>query len=901
MPLFGLPSELLTQISSYFVGNELIHLEMTGNRALNSKLRRTSTITVQWKASRFCDWDACLPFVEAFSDLQTLTLSTSMPIHRSHRLLKLGNLPSSLTSLSLHYYGAVDHFSEDQSLSRLSSLTYLSVRQLTGTDKRSSSVLKLDSLPASLQHLYIHMDDQGGLVTYRIVEAEAFLSGLLTFDVNLPLMVPYNAVLSKAWPLFKTNRSLTHLGICSHRWLDISHVGPSLRHLQLYCGQIKDGNGHSPLHFGTPTGTPIRTLLPHLHTLILAQDSQFSWDVLETLPPTLTRLGGDFSIAQVDVILATCARLNEAYRASLTSGSEADRPGAPMMLRKLEISQYFLLDLADLVLPYFSSLESLQENISPTRCPVGLLPPNIREFEGRQLYGHVSLLPRSLTSISCRDLLIDELTSDEANSSSTRLDLEHPPASQFPSLVLLSIRNSVLTTLLVSLLPRTLEQLKVAVHDSKVLACLGRRVDVELSLPRLKSLSLNLYPQRGQYEDGRFYIPLDLLPMSIDTLTLKGVYRLAPAQQPMSLAHHPSLTSLTLRQYEEPSKVLPHLPKQLLHMDVALSLPLDLNDPKIVNMMFDLPRNLKSVRFGIETRNVGETTNWFVPVRRSSRWSFPSLWTARNRSEKHLMFIQSLPRSIASDSLLFVVSEYFALSCLPVTTVQLNVKTYPFSSIEGTLPIGSVTWMLDTWLWENPKWRVMRFCASRLPLLGLCFPSQFLPTESDKAHAESCYQQMRSMAFPKNLSHLIDRGSKHPLNNIPPSPEDLAFVSASRVVFNASHFVSCAILFWALHLDRQSHPIAWALQWMNLIGSLASLSAHAYRQSYPWSRTILRGTLLLIPIFIPIFVSTNYGAAIALGYAPSRYGNVTRVTMGAVTIAGECILSFISRLLFRAY
>lgn len=895
MLLFVFPYEIFDQISQFLTGDEHVNLMLTGNHGLIRKMRQVSNITVRWKSSQLCEWDACLPFIKAFPKLETLRLTTMLPLHRSRYALELGNLPSSLTSLTLDYFGAMDIMRRSQPFRDMSSLTYLSVSR-----KHDANVPKnihLEGLPSSLRHLFLRSESD----SFFIEELKLLPSGIETFDCDLEgkANAPFVDVFSPNPP------SITHLAINANR-VDITHIAAGIRHLQLFRGGSLTYRGAPIERFSLGHGTPIRSIMPLLHTLVLPPSQSVSWSVFETLPLSLTRLECQqlfLPLGENDIV-KICARLNDAH----VNTPLPDRPGAPMMIRQIGgsvVGSNFLR-----VLQYFSSLEHFEEFASFVSVTEVQLPTSIRSIRVKHFESPPALSSPSITSIVCSILDIDPLVNGMRLDTPTLSKSSPESASQFSHLVNLSVTTSSFTPDMVFALPKTLETLDMISMEGNGLEALSTRANQDLLLPNLRSLFVTI--------DGgtEVLVTLDLLPRTIKVLQLKKAYTIPLSSSTLSIGYHKALEDLRLTNPISLGDLVPALPPQLLRARLCLSHSLDLNDPAIVDHLSALPSGLRTLHITVLNRE-RRSVHWVAHARPFTCLSIESLrliWGSRSVAELKLQLLRALPGALVPKYLLALASERLVKTYLPSNLNQLEALI-PSTS---TIMLGRNT----EWLWRRifaAFWLrdlssfLTPMVASHLPLVGLFFrrqyqPSLQLPADSShemRRHRDAAYSP-RLTAFPfENAKHEQESFERDILLSNPHN------IYSFRVFFYLSNLLAWSHLAYFLALDRRQHPWAWAVQWSHIIGSAIALPLQIYsmRRAFPVIRAsfptryrlfihyALGCALCTVPSTAFLWL-TNYSTAVALGYSASRWSVAKRIVAGVVALAGEYGIRFMTSMLF---
>lgn len=903
--LLAFPVEVLDEIASHLVQESLRNLLLVGNRSLSARLCQISTIVACWMSSSFCDWRRSMPFVNSFSKLQALTLTVNDAYNRPSEVFQPtwpALLPSTLKSLSLDYRGALDVLTGISPFYRLQSLTYLSIYQEIPLLNEGSCTIQLLGLPSSLKHLILHSEVKG--YGYILEHISALPRDLITFDVNLE---------SYCMPSSQTGHfrflgdvdhpsSLTHLGISFQQpaMLDIANCSANLRYLRAPAALVSFDTSRCTRLTSTE-GTPIRDILPCLHTLILTGSSTTPWELFECLPLTLTRLGALLDLDPTHTLdnLATGRRMNESHRS--TAGG--DRSGAPMMVRRLEIPDLTIEAKDELLqfLPLFPSLESIELPQASRALQADEIGVCVRSIEVTELSGPLALLPRSLQKITCSSLDLDLKTVQGLLVSPLNV----------PRLSSLSVSRVPLHLDLISLLPTSLEHLRLVIPSQESLEALAVRCN---QMPFLTSLIVRVSGSPPPSHLDKVQITVDYIPLTLKSLTLRGTYELPLPPSNLSLAHHPRLTALHLRGPSPPLMALSQLPEQLIRLSITLSAPVDLNNPTEVNLLMSLPKGLHEVHISSATPRSGlNTTTWFTVANPASLRSLGvrSL-TQRNTRRFHLM--TALPSWLVSESMRYLVSESFAVSCLPKT---VNHFEAPYASNRSMMMMHKRITALQSILERRADRSfvalLQRLVQYRLPLLGLLMPNTYAidvrPKHKDARY--EFYQEERLRALPPNLSffdpHCSDASETWQRKIARSRPEvDLESkpLIQNRFTFRALfHGMNLAI--W-LHLSFmfsfEPRSTLNLIRWNHIIGSALALPLQflvhrpALRGYLPpgndWAHTLLGASLVGIIFIVPVWAGlwlSSFASVSSQLKAASDPWDKTRWFVQALFILGEVV------------
>lgn len=901
MLLSALPADLIDQIARYLVKDELFNLRCVGNPVLSSKVRQVSVLTIVPKNARSCNWEACLPFLKGFPKVRELTLRAWSRQQRSHPMLEPGILPSNLISLSLDFYCAMDIMTRSQAWNNMSSLTYLCVSQECSLFHETKQKLILDGFPASLRQLSLQVTSDNYYfleedLNFLPLDLELFDSTVSIGSDEQNLSKPRSSLHSHIFE----NRppTITYLAIKgSSKPIDISHIAPALRHFQVYGGQIIfDGKLIDRLT--SPKGTPIRDLLPRLHTLILPTALQLCWEVFETLPLSLTRLQGNFSPtgSTDEAIDQTWTRLNSSH----VSEPLDRRPGAPMMIREIKLATDNISFLKYLHL--FPALEGLRGPFGQSAARTKDIPRKLRAIFARSLEGPIALLPPSLKSINC--------VSMATGCKNMASDVEMVP--QLPPLTHLSIDRLRPTGDLVSMLPVTLKSLSLQLGNHSEFEALGRRANEHLLLPQLSDLEIFFLPGTGN-----FPVDVSILPLTIRSLKLHGAYVLPPASSPLSIEHHPRIQTISLMRGVNPREVLPILPKQATAVHITLSDPIYMGDPEMMRMLRKLPPGLLKLKIELEIDGRRSKADFLVPAQPFEHKTslFSHLLSARSGAEIRLLLIRAMPRWLSSWSLRFLASERLFMSCLPRSLSKLTANITPTVSIVGPGYHEAVWRRIFAAFWlRDLNTFLTIFMATRLPLIGLLFSRQYKPGRVSPMTRHEEYDRHRIAALPPRLVKLKPMASFHwdfhKSLNSSDDVEEGTFSLIARVFFYTANICAWVPLLSFLAIKRQEHPIAWAYQWSHIIGSAIAIPLQLYslRRSLPHlhknvsqHNTSLKTLGFAIAIFVPttcFLWLTSYASAVSLGYSASRWSIGSRIVAGIGALLGESVIRFFSGNLF---
>lgn len=899
--LSALSSDILNELARLLVKDELFNLILIGNRALISKLRYSTTVTAHWKSSHFCDWNTCLPFIKSFYRLFTLTMSTQYGQHITTNMLKLNTLPPTITSLSLHFLGSLAVLDNAKSYySDLPSLTYLSLAEERQGGLSAPQKVSLRELPASLEHLHLNITPSTASCSYDLEDMAHLPPGLQTFDVNFSAKS-----ISGARSFLLTGLpSLTFLSYKSFITIDIAEIAARLRHLLIFDASL-NFRGEPIERLSRRQGLPIREILPYLETLVTSD--RFPLHILETLPISCTRLGGYIG-GNSDGFENTkdLKRMNDAHRENTKS---EERPGAPRMLKILDVDSY---SYSEDVLPLFESVETVKAYFPLKGGSTDRIPRSLRSINAGSISGSVALLPRSMTSLTCLSFAHHNQVSKSDHDSQALPSLVMSGPVQFPDLVTLSIQQSDFTSKMVAWLPRTLEDLRILVNTSATLEALEIRANVDLLLPSLKSLSV----------DVPFLTAIRAVPRSLTSLKLTGEYELPSAFSDLSLARHTNLTQLKLHKRELAAKVLHHLPKQLLCMSICLERPIDPSDPEVLDGLCNLPPALRKIKIRVhkDSSSPREPT-WIHATAAGEPRSLRPMTVLKSRSwiEARFHLMKGLPERWITKTIEYAATESLVLSCLPRTVSHFSA---PFEHTNTVINLEQYRPFLKKCLEELYMTNLFSFMGRlitvHVPLVGALLPSKYRLTRVLPKHG-ALSPEDRMEAMPPRMSFFephcssIQLAYRNHLFGPSTTKAQKSQLLTARLVIHSINLIVWLQLRYMLQLDARAHPFAWSLMWSNLIGSAIALPAHAYvhRDLLPevWSNSYqsrlsrvgrLKNSAKFLSYMLPVLLghwATKYSAAVVFGYSGSNWSIASRVGASILTFVGESISLLLLRTL----
>lgn len=911
MRLAALSAEAIDLICRYLNGEKLFALILTGDRLLNAKMRQSRSLTVLWPTPTRVAWNQSLSLISSFPKLKELSL-------RASSLLQLPSpsswnadlLPSHLTHLELRFRGAfaLIYFSSatDQGkFQNFPSLKHLFLEQTHDQAGSSGGKMMLSGLPLGLEHLHIHVTDAPEhMYKYSTSDWSKLPADLRTFDVQLKPILPPNREDDTSIDFGHAGlSSLTHLSTeappsCI---VDLKHVASTLKRLSIkgvvaFNGQLLFTRKEQAVNSWTPglyslttprtsTFTPVRSIFPRLESLKLPLGFMLSWDVLESLPLSMTRIHAEFpSPGDIGALEEKLARFNALY---LREKGD-DRPGAPMMLR-----DFFCPNSICLLSKYFINLECWR--IPSDAVSAETVPRHMRTLEVEKVSGDLTLLPPSLTSLYCASL---DLPRDKFGSLNGPLPVLASSLT-LPSLAELTVTILPLNSVLISILPRTLESLDVSVEFALPLRELKERVDSALNgLPRLSSLSVHIPMRSATQVDTS----MRTLPRTIKRLTLVGKASvLEPHDSKDCLRHHPSLTFLEIKVPQPAALILSQLPKQLLHLKAIFDAPIDLNLPSTVDNLLRLPPHLQTLHLS----HTGDMhMEWLTPIDRLSP-SFAKLKHLFAGKHASLLGLNLyLPGSLWSDELVYLVCENFVLDCLPSSLFDLSL---PFNNkhFHGSFfgsheaATGRLTRLLETRLFR-PLDTFKRAVITRLPLLGLHLSTRRL-YESDGIFSPlpAVYAATIIDRLPPHLSRVAGPRNRDYSDQIAdkllakPKPTDWASpnILVARCWFHALNLCTWLPLAY-LHRNQltfATNPVGWSFKWINILGSAIAAPRIAMRvmRTHPGLLAPDLDFALGWGFWLVVSWFTAYSGAVAFNYSGSRWSTAARASAFTAWLVGE--------------
>lgn len=903
--LSSLSSDALERITWLMLGEGFSQLLLTGDRLLRAKLMRIRSVSISWENPSFCNWSACLPFVNSFSNLRELSLITPYPKHYTLEHLDLSTLPSTLESLDLRYACVLASFTNAFSSTKSTvkalnhlfpSLSSLFIEDLA--EKEQFVMLDIASLPQTLRHLHL----RNFVTTIRCLQGVTALPSELR---TLSFVVSKDS--APEWRLPEHSDSLpsqlTHLAISvldPDFILDIASVANSLNHLSTNSALSYNGR----LLFNTEWEVPLRMLLPRLESLQL--DRHITLDEFESLPLSVTKLEAGLRWKPIKESTRRLAGMNEEWR---SKRGNVDCPFAPSLLRHFS-SFPFKDDISDIIC-LFEGLDALNLPKAMKSIPAHVsLPPKLRSLAGVSLHTTAAQLPRSLDELTCQDIL---LPPQHSHSNQAPIDASQR-LSDFDGLPRLSCLNLTvpLTVTLVSLLPSSLEKLDAIMLFEDAMEALTRRADVDRLLPRFRSLTLigQLPPPSAEdlIPDDTLVLSRRFIPSSVTALTISGSYLFAPPGSSDSLNTHPRLQTLMSLTPQRFVDAMSNLSPSLLHLSLEIADPIDLNEPEAFEAVQHWPRKLKSLKL----RCGDKLNNFFLPLERDALTPEMRRKLLAGRPDRRGL-PSWLPGFTWSYGKIAVVCEDFILGCLPRSLSELQLDILAEGHFFGLR-------YKDNWLRNSIDLRFVNFghfvqktAIYRLPLLGLFFRPTTRNFEQDVIYDTVTGRQ--HITAPPLISSWTIASDRHRFVAVPQrsphftlskaKPRDTSdkSVYTYRMLFQACNLIAWLVLDHIFPFTQQEHPIAYGFKWMNLIGLPLSIGLWGKRRLAAPSPSradprLLKEGSVMGGMWLALFIATGFFSAIGFGVTATTRGPVLRSLCFFAASLGELGIQWIAQRLF---
>ena len=918
-------ADILDHIALYLLEDEVFLLNLTGNRALRVKLSQMSTIHLVWKSSSFCDWNAALAPLSSTSHIRSLRLKTKYPFQCAY-FDRLCWLPPKLTSLTLNYCGAVNARIPYSDLPLLTSLSITQLQAIKHDQSPGRTSIQMGNFPPHLCHLHILAEPQHSydFLSRDLSKLPPFLE---TFDVNVQA---YGDQVVFGRP--NEPSSLTHLRVATFQSaVDVTYVASTLQHLQLENGPPSYGGESIQRLTSWTEGRPIRDIFPVLRTLQLPMSFTAPWNILETMPLSLTSFSARFDINSDQAeVLQICSELNEKY----VSTHGIFKPGAPMMLREFRPSGTFL---SFELLHHFPNLTSAHMPSKRMDTSETWLPTHLQSIFAHRLPLSLSQFPRSLHHLECSILIIPTAELDEIALSmnrslffldgwsedrwdqelqspspelqslqSQRLMSENnfniPILSYLPSLTHLKVTESALSSELIFILPSSITHLEATFNAAKPLFLLSYLAKYENRFPHLVNLAVKALSSPLQ-------ISCACIPTSVKSLTLNGRYYLTMQPSHLSLRNHPSLTELNLLNSDDPLVIFFSIPPQLLSLQAYLNTYIDMDRFGMVEAIMRIPPSLRSL--SLTPKFYSYAGPRWIDVNPKFKSEFK--WLLQGllypfRKDARLRVINGLPNVPSTERRL--VAELFFFSCLPKTLNYLDLPIRAsFITDQGV--------NMPTFFFWKIKSILGSICNLKFPLLGVGLGTIDAPSWSKKVTIQEldilpphicCFPSMqRELPLWHKLAKVR---TSRPAESDPNRRNNVKLTI--RMLLQGLNLMVWLHLRYYLQLDYNSHPIAWCYQWSNLIGSALAVPIlwFAQRQAPPpygygtfffsshSKRDIIVGcSRVLASMTIPatIFWLVGASTAVALGYTPSKWSLWQRIGAFVLASTGDIVTTWLYR------
>lgn len=816
MLLSALSLECLDRILFFAGPNNVLYLLLTGDSVLVHKIKRTGSLAICWESSAYFDFNACLPLIHSFTDLQSLRLTTWSPKLLGRTRLNGDMFPTTLKSLELDFHDVFGILESVHCMKIFAGLTVLEHLSMVSTNEPSHyRTIGLFGFPRSLRSLRLSASSRV-FVAHASSDMRDLPPHLETLHLKIPPKDNNSGGVILVPGAFPDHlQSLTSLSITLNVsvMLDTRHIGRRLLHLEALDGELLHDRAHV-----LRNPEPLQLFYPKLLSLTTDRCTFSSWSQLATLPPTLTSfnvphdtLSDDYDTAKKELL---AIQLDHTAQ-SLTF--------APANLRSLEnlgeSAVWFPPDL----LGFFPNLSKAyctmvhQQASALSSLPKGLTELSLKHANVDWLH----LLPSTLIRLGLSNLLPGS-NSRPARSASPKL----------PQLMFLSILDGMPPEL-VERLPSSLQTLRFSSHSDDLLRSITLQSTQDdpsqpSILPHLHTIDFTL---DNSHNEVLNVVELSLLtlPQNLKSLTVTGVVDFQAIRPSASLRHHHTLTSLKIIGSEvHPLTLLCMLPKTLRSLDARFSRPIDIADPEEAVRLYRFRDAVPDLRELIlcDPRDAKKTdiccfTSAGICTSRYERllaWLMTPL-------ELKVIFLKALDGAwMKRHSGSFAVAEFVTAACLPRKLSLLCIPYTPYGSKKNTFhPILSdIRYLLQA---------VLKY---QFPLLGLAF--------FDQKDYRNEVQMLREAAYLDLLPPYISQEhTPHPTrvftNRTGFLPHDLyrddksttPWVSSSEATYhllNLLTWVSCAVAEPKLLTNGWLLP---GLMWTSFVGSAIALPFTVWR------------------------------------------------------------------------
>lgn len=902
--LSALSLDCLERVLWYDEDNAALHLLLSGDKPLLSKIQRSRQLSVKWISSSYLDWSACTPLLKQLPQLQSLRLTTWSPHLLCKGLMKGEILPSSLTSLSMNFGGVLallnTRYQRAASLfGNLSNLDSLTMACEAPQADHEGGEIDITNFPSSLRRLSItsfgtpqNPTNQRYLAYYHysVFNIRYLPPNLETLVLDVVPAIPSDndssgiqdggaprelAILI-GYGVTGNMGALTNLSM----WLtpqhpvDLRFVAENLKRLEAIGGSVQIHLQNALL-----PKKPIRTVFPKLQSLRAERYKLTDWIQLEDLPPTLTELAASFYMDSDSS--ETLSRLNTAYQAS----KDGSMPHAvPMNFRILE----------DLDAHKRAKTTSFLPPKHYSHFPNVFLSPD-------QCIGVSAKLPKHVSSVTC---------------DSNLASLKHLPASVIQLIIATAVDSNDLRTInwtavlhsvqslylgqifpveLVAHFSPHLQRLTISAHDQAVLRELTARAN-DGHLPGLNRLTLNDTPHGKNHKDACVELSLDTVPRVIKTLYVQQ--RVQFSKNPaLGLQLHPSLTDLTIIPNVEPMELIPQLPPTLRTLHAVFFPAINLANVEEALALMQLKERvplLKSLSIGLnkQSKELAHHNGWIEPLTplNRPRVSF-SKWLSLPNRLKMFYARSRLPGTPSSHK---EMSRAFAYASLPEGLSMLWVAYPREKGYATSYDLKDITRAInDTFIRPTLQFQ--------LPLIGVFLRD---PTHETNTHMPYNYWRHEEAAkpFPPQLSLLQseDVSSASVLSAIyyaktgtllgdHSSQDRTPWRSISEMLLHLVNVSSWLVLAFYMPWGWQAHSLLKLYMWSNIVGSAIAfpLSFNKWRKSGPMpplsflgnllARTATGKTLSTLAAFgILSFMSLKGNLALTFATSNTNYGWAAR-------------------------
>lgn len=857
--LLFLAADCLHYIFTFEIPNGVTRLLLTGNKRLIHMLRTTNHLSLEWTKSSFVRWQSALPLIKSFPNLNSLALSTYSQYLLSQGPVNPGIFPPTLRSLTLRFQGCAELLRPFHAPTFLTPLVSLELLEINDMSHSYGSPISLLYFPTSLRSLRIQSEYQ---VQFHVMADLSTLKhlpiGLETLHLHIFSSGPGGDGHLHQWP--PQHASITDLSIRAQKQqdFDISPIAAQLKHLRIYGRAVRLG---ALIECPLATGT-VKTFFPVLQSLTTDMYTLSDWNQLRNLPPSLTVLRVAFAVEFPSI--AASHKTLEDLNANCEGSDGVLQYAAPKNLRIVEShgnDNFGLCTIPPELLRHFhsligsvSSLISTAKDDTLTELPHGLTQ---LRFHRLHLSTTSSLPPR-----------VSRLSTETISYESEDLTQLLSARNFLAGLCELEFTHRAFPIELISLLPRTLETLKLATPAENVLKHLVQSSDAGL-LPNLAYLELNLALSYSAAAP-KIALTMSTVPSTLTKLNATEGYTLITPDPTASLANHPRLVAVLLKDVDL-LQTLPHLPRRLEVFSIYMSALINLAIPEEALALYGMRQqllhlkhlHLQFYRTSPQRRPYGMTSHWILPVspQNPPQVSFMR-WLTLPMSLKTLYAQHFLAkRSLWSSKAVRHSSELFALSCTPRGISALMLPTHDVAD-----HINRISMLRFT-----PRRFVYATLKYQFPLLGLAIHHLGDPSPRDRvASVLPPHLSVADVVHEQTelLKLLSQRFTGFPrIDYTDPLPEKA----------------------WLWSLEPAYH-VTNALSWL-LIGLYG---ASSWRQSAPL-QGLIWSSMLGSALYAPILIWKLYSSGLILPNLSSRVKKSSFVALGVTFLLNlglNLLLSF---------